>query len=136
MSADTWIDQLLEELDDGVRMEMPDFCPPVVYEKVMLKCWHEKSLERPNFNTLCTLVNEVTACCRDKQPKSDVKDRGFDEATNVFLNTFVEVAAAHSSANVAAYDPASPLLRKANGDIGETQVACNSSCDVNVKTYI
>ncbi|XP_056410836.1 non-receptor tyrosine-protein kinase TNK1-like [Hyla sarda] len=51
--------QILNKIDrEGERLERPDDCPQGMYS-IMMKCWAHKPEQRPNFNSLMTLIQEV-----------------------------------------------------------------------------
>lgn len=70
-------DQVLRYVIDGGIMEMPENCPDKLY-KLMRSCWRRKSVDRPTFLELCSIL--------------------LDEASPNFVN----VSFYHSSAGVEA----------------------------------
>ncbi|XP_012945499.1 tyrosine-protein kinase SRK2 [Aplysia californica] len=49
--------EAFESVQDGYRMEKPDFCPQEVYD-VMLTCWQSNAHSRPSFDFLNTFLHD------------------------------------------------------------------------------
>ena len=54
------ITQLIENLNDGVRMGNPAGCPDELH-KIMLSCWQKDPTERPSFEKLCSSIETLLA---------------------------------------------------------------------------
>ena len=54
--------ELLGKLTAGYRMERPDECPPLVYESVMLRCWHLEAKRRPPFAEIVHIMSKHNTC--------------------------------------------------------------------------
>ncbi|GMT35456.1 hypothetical protein PFISCL1PPCAC_26753, partial [Pristionchus fissidentatus] len=50
---------LFEFLKSGRRLGQPDFCPEILYNRVMLKCWHGEPTLRPTFKELPAQIEEI-----------------------------------------------------------------------------
>lgn len=52
-------EEILTALKDGQRLRCPKFCPPNVYEELMMICWNYNSEQRPTFAELLDKVENL-----------------------------------------------------------------------------
>ncbi|CAJ0952768.1 unnamed protein product, partial [Mesorhabditis belari] len=52
------VNALLSSLKGGSRLERPSKCPKDIYERIMMKCFKEKPLTRPDFGNLELMLME------------------------------------------------------------------------------
>lgn len=50
--------EVVDSIVKGYRMEIPDACPPEVYESTTLPCWDIDPVKRPTFAKLLQLLNQ------------------------------------------------------------------------------
>ena len=51
------VDQILDKLESGYRMEKPLECDEFIYENIMKKCWNINPKLRPKFSDLIMQLN-------------------------------------------------------------------------------
>ncbi|XP_067640532.1 tyrosine-protein kinase hopscotch [Eurosta solidaginis] len=52
-------EEFLKRLQAGERLQKPDMCPQIVYDKLMLPCWQAEPQARPTFATLLDAIRSI-----------------------------------------------------------------------------
>lgn len=56
--------EVMKKVREGYRLEKPEHCKREVYN-IMFYCWHDKADERPNFNDLAKMLDQLVASEND-----------------------------------------------------------------------
>lgn len=51
--------EVAQQVLNGYRLEKPRNATDELYEKVMLRCWAQNPLDRPSFEVIFTLLDEM-----------------------------------------------------------------------------
>ena len=73
-----------EKVLGGYRLPQPKLCPPEVYE-LLLKCWREKSSERPNSKEISSLFNDFVSEFEPKDKQNENKIVNESYSNNLYL---------------------------------------------------
>ncbi|KJH41288.1 hypothetical protein DICVIV_12740 [Dictyocaulus viviparus] len=80
--------EILEFLQANNRLEMPEYCPPMLYNQIMLACWHVDPEQRPTFAGLVILLENLISFMEKNQPNQlscnyeKLSTRHIDSASN------------------------------------------------------
>lgn len=58
-----------EFITSGNRLESIEFCPPELYQRVMLKCWEENPSDRPSASELKREIERIYWDLRNNSPE-------------------------------------------------------------------
>lgn len=58
--------QILQLLEDGVRLHCPSFCPQNIYENLMYICWNINPKNRPTFTEILQILDELSTINGEK----------------------------------------------------------------------
>ncbi|PAV73576.1 hypothetical protein WR25_00775 isoform H [Diploscapter pachys] len=47
-------------LKNRYRLPIPEYCPPSLYQRVMIACWHANPQDRPSFTQIQYVIKEIT----------------------------------------------------------------------------
>lgn len=69
------IEQILEKLTSGYRMDKPESCDLNIYHNIMLACWHLEPKKRPKFNEIVEKFEKFLEQTEYEQTKTLLENR-------------------------------------------------------------
>ena len=67
--------EIIEALrDKGERLNQPDFAPNAIFHQVMTKCWMEDPTERPSFEEIGHILDQLIVINSKHLPTFDKRD--------------------------------------------------------------